>query len=152
MPGTTTNDEIRNLYDALAHERSARKALESQVLTLQHDISDLHALVNKLIVSATATSPSYPTPSPDTLILSSSEHHLSMATPRATTYNRTLVYGAAPQRWASESCSESEFEDEAGNHNKHLFEGGVTPEVWATPKEERFASSGFFTRGEGERL
>ncbi|KAF2028833.1 hypothetical protein EK21DRAFT_68932 [Setomelanomma holmii] len=49
---------IEKLYEALKYERSARKALEQQVGNLQHDIADLHALVNKLIASATATSPS----------------------------------------------------------------------------------------------
>lgn len=72
-----------------------------------------------------------------------------MATPRATTYNRKMVYGG-PQRWASESCSESDFEDEGARTQGYA--DGATPEVWATPKEEGFGSSGFFSKGDGERF
>jgi hypothetical protein len=138
---------LRSVYEALKHERSARKALEQQVRTLQHDISDLHALVNKLIVSATATSPSYPTPSPDTLVISTEDPRMSCSTPRAPTHDRGQVYGKrqAPTRNFSSSTehdSESEYEEDLTE--KKSYDDVATPDVWATPKEEGFGGSGFF--------
>ncbi|KAI4906274.1 hypothetical protein J4E90_010747 [Alternaria incomplexa] len=148
VPHTGSNEEnaraLRNVYEALRHERSARKALEQQVRTLQHDVSDLHALVNKLIVSATATSPSYPTPSPDTLIISrEGDQRISCSTPRAPAHDRNIVYGQPShdrnQRWANDDASVYS-EDLA---RKPSYDD-VSPEVWATPKEEGFDGSGFF--------
>lgn len=121
---------IEKLYEALKYERTARKALEQQVQGLQHDIADLHALVNKLIASATATSPSYPTPSPDTLIVSNEDR---IATPRKGEYagkenlfRRDEGYGRDEHEWREDVASPGDRE------------------VWATPKEERFGGSGFF--------
>ena len=132
------------MYEALRHERGARKALESQVRTLQHDVSDLHALVNKLIASATATSPSYPTPSPDTLIISSEDQRISCSTPRAPTHDRNVIYGqnshSKDQRWGNDDSSVYS-EDLA---RKPSYDDVATPDVWATPKEEGFGGSGFF--------
>jgi hypothetical protein len=118
---------IEKLYEALKYERSARKALEQQVHNLQHDIADLHALVNKLITTATATSPSYPTPSPDTLIVSTEER---MNTPKAEFHDR----GKENQfcRMNSKTSLRSDDWKESPN------------DVWATPKEEGFGGSGFF--------
>jgi hypothetical protein len=149
IPSTGSNEEnaraLRNVYEALRHERSARKALEQQVRSLQHDVADLHALVNKLMASATATSPSYPTPSPDTLIISSEgDQRISCSTPRAPTYDRNLVYGQTShdrgQRWDNDDASVYS-EDVA---RKPSYDDVATPDVWATPKEEGFGGSGFF--------
>ncbi|RYN92401.1 hypothetical protein AA0119_g9999 [Alternaria tenuissima] len=148
VPNTGSNEEnaraLRNVYEALRHERGARKALESQVRTLQHDVSDLHALVNKLIASATATSPSYPTPSPDTLIISSEDQRISCSTPRAPTHDRNVIYGqnshSKDQRWGNDDSSVYS-EDLA---RKPSYDDVATPDVWATPKEEGFGGSGFF--------
>jgi hypothetical protein len=136
-----------NVYEALKHERDARKALEQQVRTLQHDISDLHALVNKLIVGATATSPSYPTPSPDTLVMSTGDPRISCSTPRAPTHEHGQVYNKreTPSRNFSSSTehdSESEYEEDLTE--KKSYDDVATPDVWATPKEEGFGGSGFF--------
>ncbi|KAI8942994.1 hypothetical protein NX059_001032 [Plenodomus lindquistii] len=151
-PDGASKDVLQTVLEALKHERSARKALEQQVRTLQHDISDLHALVNKLIVSATATSRSYPTPSPDTLVMSSTEDRL--LTPRA---DRKLEYVhghghgkdgrqsvLSSVSSTSESGSMSEYE---GSSVRAYGEDGVGEEVWATPKEEAFSGSGFFHNG-----
>jgi hypothetical protein len=150
IPSTGSNEEnareLRNVYEALRYERSARKALEQQVCTLQHDVSSLHALVNKLIASATATSPSYPTPSPDTLIISSEgEQRISCSTPRAQAHDRNAVYGRTShdrnQRWGNDDAS-IYSEDLA---RKPSYDDVATPDVWATPKEEGFGGgSGFF--------
>jgi hypothetical protein len=145
---------LRNVYEALKYERDARKALEQQVRTLQHDVSDLHALVNKLIVSATATSPSYPTPSPDTLVISTEDPRMSCSTPRAPTHDRGVVYGkrGAPNRNFSSSTehddSGSEYEEDLTVTEKKSYDDVATPDVWATPKEEGFGGSGFF-HGDG---
>jgi hypothetical protein len=149
VPSTGSNDEnaraLRNVYEALRHERGARKALEQHVRSLQHDVSDLHALVNKLIASATATSPSYPTPSPDTLIISSEgDARISCSTPRAPTYDRNVIYGQTShgrdQQWVNDDASVYS-EDLA---RKPSYDDVATPDVWATPKEEGFGGSGFF--------
>lgn len=122
---------IEKLYEALKHERSARKALEQQVHNLQHDIADLHALVNKLIASATATSPSYPTPSPDTLIVSTEER---LVTPKA--------------EYAHDCGKENHFTRMNSKDSMRRYENDDWKEspndVWATPKEEGFGGSGFF--------
>jgi hypothetical protein len=138
---------LRHVYEALKYERDARKALEQQVRTLQHDISDLHALVNKLIVSATATSPSYPTPSPDTLVMSTEDPRMSCSTPRAPTHEHGQVYNKrkTPSRNFSSSTehdSGSEYEEDLTE--KKSYDDVATPDVWATPKEEGFGGNGFF--------
>jgi hypothetical protein len=134
---------IEKLYEALKYERSARKALEQQVQGLQHDIADLHALVNKLIASATATSPSYPTPSPDTFIISTEERVL---TPRAEDHG---VYGRGKENRFGRANSHEKF---ARNEDDWRGDTATTPgdmEVWATPKEEAFGGSGFFNERRG---
>lgn len=132
---------IEKLYEALKYERAARKALEQQVQGLQHDIADLHALVNKLIASATATSPSYPTPSPDTLILSTEERIATPRVERTEKYNHgkenLFRTGSNDDRYAR---NEAEWREEVPTPNDG--------DVWATPKEEGFGGSGFF---HGER-
>ncbi|RAR04978.1 hypothetical protein DDE82_004230 [Stemphylium lycopersici] len=136
---------LQDVYEALNCERNARKALEQQVCTLQHDVSDLHALVNKLIVSTTATSPCYPTPSPDTLVTSSEgDHRISCSTPRAPTHDRNVFYGQNGnndrQNWRNDS--ESVYSEDMVR--KQSYDDVATPDVWATPKEEGFGGSGFF--------
>jgi hypothetical protein len=127
---------IEKLYEALKYERTARKALEQQVHNLQHDISDLHALVNKLIASATATSPSYPTPSPDTLIMSTEER---LVTPKA--------------EYAHDRGKENNFTRMDSNDSSRRYDDDDWKEspndVWATPKEEGFSGNGFFHEGRG---
>lgn len=136
---------MKTLHSALKHERSARKALEKQVCTLQHDVTDLHALITKLIHSATTTSLSYPTPSPDTLVMTTEDRLL---TPRADMHDRKLDFGrggdvreSVLSKFShSENGSESDFEDRSFNS----YDEVATPDVWATPKEEGFGASGFF--------
>jgi hypothetical protein len=137
---------IEKLYEALKYERSARKALEQQFRNLQHDVADLHALINKLIASATATSPSYPTPSPDTLVTSTEERLL---TPRAKEFGggkhdgRENLIGRFNREGSSERGEDGEWRSEDVNlASPH--------DVWATPKEEGFSGSGFFHEREGE--
>jgi hypothetical protein len=133
---------IEKLYEALKYERGARKALEQQVQGLQHDIADLHALVNKLIASATATSPSYPTPSPDTFIMSTEER---LVTPRPE--NHGDYDRGKENRFGRANSHEKYGRDE----NDWTGDAG-TPgdmEVWATPKEEGFGGSGFFHERQG---
>lgn len=138
-PSTEGSKEqvIEKLYEALKYERAARKALEQQVQGLQHDIADLHALVSKLIVSATATSPSYPTPSPDTLILSTEER---IATPRA---ERKEKYNHGKENVFRTNCNDDRY----ARNEAEWREEVPTPnegDIWATPKEEGFGGSGFF--------
>ncbi|KAH3913379.1 hypothetical protein HBI56_084230 [Parastagonospora nodorum] len=118
---------VEKLYEALKYERTARKALEQQVHNLQQDIADLHALVNKLIASATATSPSYPTPSPDTLIVSREDR---LVTPKAEYRGKENFV-----RMNSKDSMRRGEEDD-WKESPH--------DVWATPKEEGFSGSGFF--------
>jgi hypothetical protein len=128
---------IEKLYEALKYERSARKALEQQVQGLQHDIADLHALVNKLIASATATSPSYPTPSPDTLIVTTEER---MVTPRADGKGH---FGHGKENQFARTHSHERYardEEDWRDDTTSPHDG----DVWATPKEEGFGGSGFF--------
>jgi hypothetical protein len=135
---------IEKLYEALKYERTARKALEQQVQGLQHDIADLHALVNKLIASATATSPSYPTPSPDTFIMSTEERVL---TPRAADHGGD--YGRGKENGFGRANSHEKF---ARDDDDWRGDSATTPgdmEVWATPKEEVFNGSGFFHERRG---
>jgi hypothetical protein len=135
-PGSRDPEDnvLEKLYEALRYERTARKALEQQVQGLQHDIADLHALVSKLIVSATATSPSYPTPSPDTLVVSSTEDR--MGTPRA------------DGRFAHDSNDADDDDDDVDDVWNRAVPLASPGEVWATPKEEAFSGSnggsGFF--------
>lgn len=146
IPDQASREILQTVYEALKHERSARKALEAQVRTLQHDVSDLHALVNKLIISATATSPHYPTPSPDTLVMSSTEDRL--LTPRAA---QKLEYGqhdGQPSDARKFSTSESGSVSEYDGSSSKGYDDVATPDVWATPKEEKSGGSGFFT-GDG---
>lgn len=159
ISGEEKDRVLLKMYEALKHERLSRKALEQQVRTLQQDVSDLHALVNKLIASATATSPSYPTPSPDTLITATTEER--MLTPRAI---RSGSFEASFHKDANhiresviskfsrsdETGSESGFEGGYAPYGveQHSIRGSSddvqTPDIWATPKEEGFSGSGFF--------
>ena len=120
------------IYEALKHERKARKFLEEQVVVLQRELSDLHAVVHKLH----ARSPSYPTPSPD-VIIGNNEERLS--TPRVTRVDphpgdagvreavlRQFNDGGRAERDGSEWSSKEDI---------------TSPEDWATPREE---SGAFF--------
>lgn len=145
--------QIAELNSALMHERLARKALERQVDTLQREVTDLHALVNKFI----SQSPSYPTPSPDAIVTSSEER---LATPRAS--SRPGIGAGYEQQRGSEdlhrkgretmlsrfSQSDSEGEDDGLEGQSASItssrEDVTSPEAWATPKEEIGFGSGFF--------
>ena len=110
----TTKNDVASLHTLLSEERTARLALESRVLALQNEVSSLHDLVNRLINRSTvqATSPKYPTPSPDSIHPSTEDR---MPTPRADRYG--------VRRQGTEDSIDS---------------GVVSPEVWATPKEGSF--------------
>ncbi|KAF3047078.1 hypothetical protein E8E12_011057 [Didymella heteroderae] len=114
--GTTLTKEtsdLASLHALLDDERTARLALESRVLSLQHEVKQLHDLVNRLVYSSSvaATSPKYPTPSPDSIYAGGEER---MPTPRQGRY------GARRQ-----GTDDSEIVSPDG-------------EVWATPKEGSF--------------
>jgi hypothetical protein len=103
--------DLASLHAQLDTERTARLALESRVLSLQSEVAQLHDLVSRLVNarSVAATSPLYPTPSPDSIPAGLEDR---MPTPRQGRY------GARRQ-----GTDESEV---------------VSPEVWATPKEGSF--------------
>lgn len=136
-------EQFAKVYDALKHERGARKALERQVESLQREVSSLHAVVNKFI----SQSPSYPTPSPDAVITSNEER---LSTPRATRTERGLgletegiLKGKARETIISRfSQSDSEGGDVSVTSSR---EDITSPETWATPKEESGFGSGFFS-------
>ncbi|KAH7132227.1 hypothetical protein B0J11DRAFT_220510 [Dendryphion nanum] len=137
---------IDHLTAALHHERSARKALEHQVNSLQREFHDLHALVTKFLT----TSPSYPTPSPDTIMTSNEER---MTTPRAHA-ERGLGFDSAERGIRQTRISRfSNDGSEAGNDSLGSSREDVTsPETWMTPKEESgFGNgSGFFGRSRSQ--
>lgn len=139
---------LQDMHAELELERNARIALEHRVQTLQDDLTNLHALVNKLIASGAATSPSYPTPSPDMLIISSSEdsQRMSCSTPRAHSRNQaTAFYSHDPQHgWRNDS--ESVYSEDMAQRSS--TEGVGSPDEWTTPKEEGFSGSGFFRQGD----
>lgn len=116
---TRETADVASLHALLSDERTARLALESRVLALQNEVATLHRLVGRLVDAATvaATSPKYPTPSPDSIHRSGEE----MPTPRQARY--------AARRQETE---DSEL---------------VSPEVWATPKEGLFEDSRQYFEG-----
>lgn len=120
----STKEDLASLHTLLSDERIARLALESRVLALQTEVSSLHDLVNRLVNRSTiaATSPKYPTPSPDSIHPSSEDR---MPTPRQGRYEARR-----------QGTEDSEV---------------LSPEEWATPKEGSFElnnRSGFFHNGE----
>jgi hypothetical protein len=111
QPSTFTKapHDLEALHNLLNSERTARLALESRVLSLQHEVEQLSSLVARLVNShsVAATSPKYPTPSPDSI-------QDRMPTPRQGRY------GARRQ-----GTEDSDVVSPDG-------------EVWATPKEGSF--------------
>lgn len=131
--------QFNAIQEALKHERTARKTLESQVSTLQRELSDLHALVTKIMC---ATSPSYPTPSPDAIIASNEER---MSTPRASTTQRgPKEMSLFPSPFSRRSETDSEGRGRGDWSVSSSREDVTSPEDWATPKEESGFGSGFF--------
>lgn len=140
------------ILEALQHERGARKALENQVNSLQREVAELHAIVTKFI----ARSPSYPTPSPDAIIVSNEER---LSTPRAAPRaERGLGFESddgtpATSRNTRETIISrfSRSDSEAGDYSVTSSREDITsPEAWATPKEESGFSSGFFSRNKSQ--
>jgi len=109
-------DQLAPLYNALRYERSARKALEAQVVQLQHDLFELNGLVRRM-----AGAGAYPTPSPE----------------------QTVVQASVEREGARREGSRFsgfESEDEGGEHDggKGREEAPLaSPEVYLTPMEER---------------
>ncbi|KAF2185700.1 hypothetical protein K469DRAFT_575439 [Zopfia rhizophila CBS 207.26] len=155
-------EQFTAIYATLNHERAARKALEKQVISLQHEVSDLHALVSKFI----STSPSYPTPSPDAVTATNEER---LSTPRAGRRpERGLGFeieeeasSKSTQRCRARETMVSRFSqsDCEGDYSATSSRDDITsPDVWATPKEESGFGSGFFAgskadvteKGDGE--
>jgi hypothetical protein len=145
--------ELAKISEALKCERAARKALEQQVDSLQREVSDLHAIVSKIV----SRSPSYPTPSPDVIITTHNEERL--ATPRAEFHpGRGLGLGVAEdtpatQRRVRETIISrfSQSDSEHGGYSVTSSREDVTsPEAWATPKEESGFGSGFFSHKRSE--
>jgi hypothetical protein len=127
------------IYDALKHERASRKSLERQVIDLQREISELHAIMNKLHVR----SPSYPTPSPDAVITSSEER---MNTPRASARPDLHLGTDDHQNRGIRETVLGRFDHDGRDRDESGSEWSskediTSPEAWATPKEE---SSDFF--------
>ena len=121
--------DIRAVYEALAHERAARKALETRVATLTNGIADLRTLVNKLVTLNHDTN-AYPTPSPDS-IAPRSHGQDEDATPRAALYeSNTMANGNGNGNGIKAAAP--------------YYDDGITPDVWATPKEGSTNGSGFF--------
>lgn len=110
----TKEPDLASLTTLLHSERTARLALESRVSALSTEVKQLHDLVNRLVnaSSVAATSPKYPTPSPDSIHIGDAEER--MPTPRQGRY------GARRQ-----GTEDSEVVSPEG-------------EVWATPKEGSF--------------
>ncbi|CAI6332313.1 unnamed protein product [Periconia digitata] len=139
---------LNSLQLTLTHERQSRKALETQIITLQREVSDLHSLINRLV----HWSPNYPTPSPDALVeVGASEER--MATPKA----KPSIRGRNPRilqsgggisgpgyggHLTNSSSRNSSKEDVLASPGE--------PEIWATPLEGRFAltSGGIGKRSE----
>ncbi len=146
---------LESVCETLKHEREARKTLEIQVKTLQQDVSDLHALINRLVTSGITTSPSYPTPSPDAIVASTENRLLTprgivseSLDPQHAKANDDIRASAISKFSYSETGSESGQEEDVNELRKQSTEGSVddlaSPDVWATPKEEKFAGNGFF--------
>lgn len=144
---TDLAEQVLALTQALAHERNSRKALEEQVIALQSELANLHALVHKLI---NTSSPHYPTPSPDAVVASSEER---MPTPRASLAKERerypeLIIGNS--RTGTETATEFARSDRGGETwSDHMSEASsrddmASPEAWATPKEESGANGGVF--------
>jgi hypothetical protein len=116
--------DLRAVYEALAHERAARKALETRVTTLTNGIADLRTLVNKL-VAINHDNNAYPTPSPDSIA------------PRSHNQDQDVTPRAAPY---------GSYATTNGNGTKAVtpYDDGITPDAWATPKEILTNGSGFF--------
>ncbi|KAF2740237.1 hypothetical protein EJ04DRAFT_238516 [Polyplosphaeria fusca] len=145
-------EQFEQLYAALKHERTSRKLLEKQVYSLQRELAELHNLFNKFASS----SPAYPTPSPDAVMISNEER---LSTPRASgPHMRGLGFESDQDRMSGStrnvretiisrfSHSDSEGVDEAGDEGYSATSSRddlASPETWATPKEE---IGGFFPR------
>ncbi|KAF2748741.1 hypothetical protein M011DRAFT_476127 [Sporormia fimetaria CBS 119925] len=141
--------QIAQLSTALRYERTSRKALEETVYHLQRELADLHAIVSKFITR----SPSYPTPSPDTILTSNEER---LATPRAMRRHQdpslcedegnrhdAKTPGIRETIISRFSQSDSEIDVDDGSLTSSRDEL-ASPEAWATPKEESGFGSGFF--------
>ncbi|EUC33270.1 hypothetical protein COCCADRAFT_36938 [Bipolaris zeicola 26-R-13] len=150
LPVASSNEQAKALKDmraVLEVERNARIALEHRVHALQIEVSNLQALVNKLVAGSGAT---YPTPSPDMLIMTSEDkQRVSCSTPRAMAHNQSTYYSQhqRPHDWRHDS--ESMYSDDLVLESSGTGEA-ASPDEWATPKEEGFSNSGFFhTRDDG---
>lgn len=144
LPVASNNEQAKALQDmraVLEVERNARIALEHRVHSLQIEVSNLQALINKLVAGSGAT---YPTPSPDMLIMTSEDNQrVSCSTPRAMTHNQNAYYSQhqRPHNWRHDS--ESMYSDDLVLGSSGTGEA-ASPDEWATPKEEGFSNSGFF--------
>ena len=166
---TNPTEQFAAVYIILRHERAARKALDKQVLALQREVADLRSLALKLSASA------YPTPSPDA-VLGSSESartpHAYRGPEQEVGFESEEggLRGRVRERITSRfSRSDSEGVDGDGEGDEGEEDDGtrvgeeveekkadetgrsssaevVSPELWATPREE-VAGYGFFRSG-----
>ncbi|KAF1962173.1 hypothetical protein CC80DRAFT_156284 [Byssothecium circinans] len=140
---TTLLAHLTTLQAHLSHERHSRKALESQVLSLQCEIANLHTLVQRILQHTSTMSSraeNYPTPSPDAFTTGSQGtigNEEKMPTPRASK-GEAVGKGhgedsgiAGMSGYGSDASSREDF---------------GSPEAWATPKEE----ASFLFQGRGE--
>lgn len=113
-------EQLVPLYNALRYERSARKALEVQVIQLHHDLFELNSFVRQM-----AGSNPYPTPSPErTFVAGSVERELEENARRQT---------SRFSRFDSED-EDGENGDEREQEGKAL--ASPDPEGFLTPLEE----------------
>jgi len=146
-PSDASSDLARQLAvitEALETEHEARKTLEMQVDRLQREVSNLRAVVEKLVSS----SPSYPTPSPDAIIMSSEDR---LSTPRARSHStRDLRHDSdddAPDtvRRMRETIISRFSQSDSQADSCSMASNITSPEAWATPKEHSAFGSGFFS-------
>lgn len=104
-------EQFSAIYTILRHERAARKALERQVITMQHELQEMRSIVHKL------TNVSYPTPSPD-----AGTHAGSTRRPNG--------------RFGSFDSADDVEDNRDGNGNGSQAAGRRSPEVFETPREE----------------
>ncbi|KAF2202416.1 hypothetical protein GQ43DRAFT_311707 [Delitschia confertaspora ATCC 74209] len=156
-PPVPPEERFAAVYTILKHERAARKALESQVLSLRQEVTNLHAVINR-VLSGTGRERglAYPTPSPDAIISSNitTEDKLSTPRPRKGLAERTALpfddseeenipprtnrYKNRAQPIGIEQFYKSD--GECGNSVQtstaaSLEDGVMSPDVWATPTE-----------------
>lgn len=143
--------QLAVITDALQNEHQARKTLETHVDRLQREVSNLRVVVEKLLSS----SPSYPTPSPDTIIMSSEER---LSTPRARAHSaRDFGHDSDDDipntvRRMRETIISRFSQSDSEADSCSMASNITSPEAWATPKEHSAFGSGFFSTNRSKEV